>query len=500
MKTLSLQGLLMFRKKTSELFLEHYLIHFCLFVFPLEVLAVSCEDDECFVPSAANVQSLPDIVPAPLPFEGTIVGERTGMNQFLDVDTIRSLFLFTSKNKRCIEAIRTIGGEVQTLFDSRKEETFYGIVHAVYTLPDGEWIIYESRDNEASRLWKYNPDSRNLRCVFTFRNVYQRLVREWGYDYDPDSHTIYISEYGTSKDNPIDPNDPDGQRHLGYKAGATAIWQSEDMGETWSILHDFAEDGDIYYERFHIHAIHYDRYAHRLYVTTGDAVDSRGNSNKRLYWTDGDGTWQHRDFKYYWGTTNDAYSHPQMVSLFAAEDFIIAGGDDFNNGIYRINKTDTPEDMQLELVCRYDASVSGLITQYSERFVQLPDGLIVVYIGDGDGWAYPRQSRILATYDGWQWYQIFTGHIEMDAEHTLGNRETVMRWWNGHLYFTCMQRTDGVQCPVFYEMEVPVIPPITGIPDKVQTEGTSTNFTIDGRRATSEKKGIVIESRKKVIR
>ena len=188
-----------------------------------------------------------------------------------------------------------------------------------------------------------------------------------------------------------------------------------------------------------------------------------------------------------------------MVSLFAAEDFIIAGGDDFNNGIYRINKTDTPEDMQLELVCRYDASVSGLITQYSERFVQLPDGLIVVYIGDGDGWAYPRQSRILATYDGWQWYQVFTGPIEMDAEHALRNRETVMRWWNGYLYFTCMQRVDGVQCPVFYEMEVPVIPLITGIPDEVQTEGTSTNFTIDGRRATSEKKGIVIESRKKVI-
>ena len=131
----------MFRKKTSELFLEHYLIHFCHFVFPLEVLAVSCEDDEYFVPSAANVQSLSDIVPAPLPIECTIVGERTGMNQFLDVDTLRSLFLFSSPNKRCIEAISTIEGEVQTMFDSRKEETFQGTVHAVYVLPHSEWLL-----------------------------------------------------------------------------------------------------------------------------------------------------------------------------------------------------------------------------------------------------------------------------------------------------------------------------------------------------------------------
>ena len=468
--------------------------------FSLGTLAASCEDHDAFVPSASMVHCLPDILPAPLPMEGTIVAERTGMNQFLDVDTLRSLFLFSSSNKRCIEAISTIEGEVQTMFDSRKEETFQGTVHAVYVLPDSEWLIYETRDNEAHRLWKYNPESRNLRCVFTFRNVYQRLVGEWGYEYDPDSRILYISEYGTSKDNPIDPNDPDGQRHLGYKAGATTIWQSTDMGETWSMLHDFAEDGDIYYERFHIHALHYDRYAHRLYVTTGDAVDGKGNSNKRLYWTDGNGTWHHRDFKYYWGTTNDAYSHPQMVSLFAAEDFLVAGADHSNNGIYRINKTDNPEEMQMELVCRYDDSISGLITQYSERFMQLPDGLILVYIGDGDGWAYPRQSRILATYDGWQWYQVFTGPIEMDAEHALRNRETVMRWWNDHIYFTCMQRVDGVQCPVFYEMEVPTIPTITSILGEAQTEGKSNGFTIDGRRATPEEKGIVIEGRKKVIR
>ena len=109
---------------------------------------------------------------------------------------------------------------------------------------------------------------------------------------------MYISEYGSSKDNPVYPNDPEGRRHLGYKAGATAIWHSTDMGETWSVLHDFADDGDIYYERFHIHAVHYDRKLHRLYATTGDAVDSKGNSNKRLYWTDDFKNWKHRDWEY----------------------------------------------------------------------------------------------------------------------------------------------------------------------------------------------------------
>ena len=87
----------------------------------------------------------------------------------------------------------------------------------------------------------------------------------------------------------------------------------------------------------------------------------------------------------------------------------------------------------------------------------------------------------------------------MDAEHALRNRETVRRWWNDHSYFTCMKRVDGVECPVFYEMEVPTIPTITSILGEAQTESTSTGFTIDGRRATPEKKGIVIEGRKKVI-
>ena len=278
-------------------FFPQIIFCFCLFLFPLGVWAESFSDEDVSVPSATMVHSFPDIVPEPRMMEGTIVGERTDMNVFLDVDTLRSLLLFTGDNGRSIEAVSSISGEVRTMFDVCDRNSFYGYVPSAYVLPDGEWLIYESRDNEANRLWKYNPDSRNLRCVFTFRNPYQILAKEWSYEYAPDSRTIYISEYGSSKDNPVDPNDPEGRRHLGYKAGATAIWHSTDMGETWSILHDFADDGDIYYERFHIHAVHYDRKLHRLYATTGDAVDRKGTSDKRLYCTDDFTTLKHRDCK-----------------------------------------------------------------------------------------------------------------------------------------------------------------------------------------------------------
>lgn len=480
-------------------FFPQIIFCFCLFLFPLGVWAESFSDEDVSVPSATMVHSFPDIVPEPRILEGTIVGERSDMNVFLDVDTLRSLLLFTGDNGRSIEAVSSISGEVRTMFDVCDRNSFYGYVPAAYVLPDGEWLIYESRDNEANRLWKYNPDSRNLRCVFTFRNPYQILAKEWSYEYAPDSRTIYISEYGSSKDNPVDPNDPEGKRHLGYKAGATAIWHSTDMGETWSVLHDFADDGDIYYERFHIHAVHYDRKLHRLYATTGDAVDSKGNSNKRLYWTDDFKNWKHRDWKYYWGTTNDASSHAQMVSLVAADGFIIAGGDDFNNCIYRINKCDNPEDMELEPVLRYDASVTGLITQYTERFVQLPNGLILVYVDGGDGWAFPRQARILATYDGRQWYQIFTGPLEEDADHLL-RREQVMRWWRGHLFFSCSRMVEGEERAVFYEMEVPDIPIPSGLDVPSLLHAPAATFTLDGRKALPGQKGIVIEGADKVVR
>lgn len=59
------------------------------------------------------------------------------------------------------------------------------------SFPDDEWHIYESRDNEPNCLWKFNPDSRSLRCLFTYRNPYQSMLKEWGYEYS-DSRTIYI--------------------------------------------------------------------------------------------------------------------------------------------------------------------------------------------------------------------------------------------------------------------------------------------------------------------
>lgn len=486
------------------------LLPLALFFFslvPVEILGVSCQSDDDrpylrFVQHAA-----PCAVPEPLPAPGRIVAERADMDVFLGVDTLRSLLLFTGSGGRGVVAIRDMADEPTEMFNFGDWLSHYGFVHAVYPLPDGTWLIYEFLNNEPGRIWKFHPDGGGFRLVFTFRNAYQYIKKEWSFDYAPDTRTLYLAEYGNSPTNPIDPEDPEGRRHLGYKAGATRVWESRDMGETWGVLHDFSTDAGVYPERLHVHAVHYDAQCSRLYVTLGDAVDKHGNSNKRLCWTDNGVDWQHCDWQYYWGTSNNAWCHGQLVSLYAADGFIVAGGDDYNNCLYRIDKLDSPDGMELEMVCRYDASIAGSITQYAQRFVRLPGGLIACNLVGGDNGAFPRRARVLATRDGRTWYELFAGPLETSWADALRGEE-VMRCWRGHLYFSCSQMVGGTARSVFYQMEVPqesapADPPVPG-PSAAVPAACPTTFPdaygADGRHCAPGGSGVAIEGGRKVFR
>lgn len=423
---------------------------------------------------------------------------RTDMGNFLEFDSLGGQMLFTDSLAKEIVGINSMYDPPRKLVDMGTLVPDFGWVHSLKALPDRTWLLAEVRNQLPMRFWKVDSSTQEVRNVFTLRNQYQRLVPEWGYEYARDSHTIFISEYGSSSKDPVDPQYPDGTGPLSYKAGATKIWKSTDMGETWEELVDFRTFPDIYYARLHIHGIHYDQQRHRLYVTTGDHVMPGVGSDKRIFWTDDLKSWQWRDWSFYWGDTNDAYSHGQMVSLYAADDFILAGGDDYNNCIYRIPLTENPDDMCLEPVFYYNPNVTGLITNYTQRFLRLDNGLIVVLLTRGDGNAFPAQMRLVGTCDGYTWYVYFQGPIE-DATEYFDKRNTLV-YCNHRLYFSCQQKIGNSVFDVFYEMEEPKVGEGVRIPDpkagESPTEGM--DFTLSGRRVQPGQRGIIIHDSVKI--
>lgn len=458
--------------------------------FPF-VLSSCGSEDEGTVRASASLMT-------PQRYESGILGTRTDMGYFLEIDSLRGKMLFADSHKRCVVSIDGMNDAAVQMVDMRMFAPDFGKINSLKALPDATWLLTESRDSLPMRFWKVDPDAQEARHVFTMRNIYQTFRPEWGYEYARDLQTIFISEYGNSANNPIDPEDPEGKAPLGYKAGATKVWKSEDMGATWQELVDFRTFPDVYYERLHVHALHYDQQRHRLYASTGDHVKKGEGSDKKIFLTDDFKTWKWRDWKFYWGDTNDAFSHGQVVSFYVAENFIVAGGDDYNNCIYRINLSETPEDMQMEIVYRYNPDVYGIITQYAQRFLRLDNGMIVTLLTGGDGNGFPRQVRVAGTFDGYKWYELFKGQEESKTQY-FANMNT-LAYWNHRLYFSCQQIMDGTVRNVFYEMAEPGILPESGIaPVAIRQGQPGEVYDLLGHPARKINSGIVVSKGVKML-
>lgn len=464
------------------------------------ILSYFCLSYVCSLCHAAD-EELPRpkaSVPPVQPLREGMLGFRTDMGIFLEFDSLSGQMLFADGRAKGIVGLSSMYGAKHELVDMGALVPDFGLVRSLKALPDRTWLLSEERKDLPMRFWKVDPKSQTVRNVFTLRNQYQTWMPEWGYEYARDSHTIFISEYGNSAKDPVDPLNPDGTGPLSYKAGATKIWKSEDMGETWEELVDFRTFPDIYYERLHIHALHYDQQRHRLYVTTGDHVMPGQGSDKRIFWTDDLLAWQWRDWSFYWGSTNDAYSHGQMVSLYAADDFILAGGDDYNNCLYRIPLTENPEDMLLEPVFFCTPNQTGRITNYAQRFLRLDNGMIVVLLTRGDGNAFPTQARLVGTYDGYTWYEFFQGPVE-DATQYFGKRNT-LAYCNHRLYFSCQLKFENSVFDVFYEMEEPKIEHEVRVPAIVGgSSAEGHDFTLSGHRARPGQSGIIIRDGVRIL-
>lgn len=421
--------------------------------------------------------------------------ERNDLHYFMCIDSTRSVMLFmdglTKQKLLCLESMDSNAKEIVHL--PAVNSMFSGTAEYIRVLPDGNYLIYEEVKDECNRIWKFFPDDNRLLLTFIFRNKYQALKYNWGVEYDSDHGLLFISEYGNSLDNPVDPEDATGSKELGTKAGATKIWVSSDNGEHWIEYFDFTTIKDINPLTFHIHAIHYDVYDKVLYVTSGDGKENKGHSNKRLWWTKDGYEWHNRDWRFYWGRTNDANSHAQQVSLYADKDFIVAAGDDYNNCMYRIEKQSNPEYLKLEKVYFYDTDVEGLITQYATRIRKLSNGMIVTMLIGGDGNGFPRRTRMIGSYDGRAWFEIFSGNIETADDFCT--QSGIFEEWNGHLYFLLRQNIKGKYKPRFIELDIDSLDRIKYPMLKASAEtkkSQKTLYDLSGHALSKQNKGVNI--------
>lgn len=382
----------------------------------------------------------------------SIQAMRSDELSFLFTDTLRHRIMLKGvENSNHVYALNSMQDSPEKLFDVEELDARYdGWLEYACLLPDGNYLLYEGRVGQPRRIWKLWPDAKRLELVFNFRNRYQYLKYTWGLEFDNKTGNIYMSEYGISPDNPIDPEDSSATQHLGYKGGATKIFVSRDFGETWEEFYDFRTRDDILYERFHIHGIHFDQLRDRLYVTTGDHLSST-KSNKRIWWTSDGKKWDFRDYQYFWGDTNDAYSHGQMVSFYVGTDFIVAGGDDYQNCLYRIPLSPDGVPQDLQRVYYYDKSLQGKISQYTSRFRRLPNGLIVTMLCDGDN--FPRRTRLMGTYDGLTWFELFSTTIAQQND----NLRNVGLWdiWEDDVIMGVEQVVNGACQQQLIQLHIP---------------------------------------------
>lgn len=265
-------------------------------------------------------------------------------------------------------------------------------------------------------LWILDRSNGIITKTHTFSNKYITPIDYWGFEIN--DNVIFYSEYGGS------PSDSG----IGSKGDATRLWKSQDYGLTWSLLYDFKNIPNVYTTELHIHSVHYDVSWDRIWVATGDGYNGT-LSAKRLNWSDdGGATWESLNLALYWGLSNNALSNAQCLSMFSTKDFLLAGGDDYQNCMYRVAKNDKNAIPKLERVYYY-ANYTDRITQFTGKFITLKNGLIIVPLLNGDN--TPRRCRLIGTYDGIKWHELWS-----DVEQSIGNYHNDMGCSevNGHLY------------------------------------------------------------------
>ena len=295
----------------------------------------------------------------------------------------------------------------------------------IYCTNDNELLLLEDTYRDDANLlndrlggiWKTNNNKTNATKVHTLLNRYQSFQPSWCIEI-VDS-TIYYSEYGNS----YDTQSYDPSWNKGTKGDAVRVWKSINHGNSFTLfvnLNDltglYPNDGNL-----HIHAIHWDSYWNRLWLTSGDWGAS-AKSNKKLIWTDDQVSWKGIELSNYFnggfqGSALSPYENLQGLSMFSTNDFLLIGSDNWHNAIFRVNKR-KKDDISLDVAFETSPIVNDVV-YFTGRMKKLDNLPIFIQLGRGDAMTQEgidnQHPRIIATYNGFNFKEVWSDTSVLSA-------------------------------------------------------------------------------------
>lgn len=145
------------------------------------------------------------------------------------------------------------------------------------------------------------------------------------------------------------------------------VYISLDAGNTWTLKYDsVALHGQVAADGSHVHAVEYDPWSDRFYVSEGH---SNTGDIGGLYASDDDGdTWFRAE-----GMKKD----PAPVTVTATNDGLVCGSDSTDNGLFGVLRAPIPEE-EMKLVAEWKTGALGLNGFARHAFREPETGLVYV--------------------------------------------------------------------------------------------------------------------------
>ena len=302
----------------------------------------------------------------------------------------------------------------KTLYDLGALDSSFTTMRCAWFLNNGNVLVFESCNSSTGHiggLWLIDNADNTFRKVLTFGSADVMFLHRGNIAIHGDE--IWYGEYGTW--------------------GNAKLYLSTNNGESFSLVKDFAVADNVVPNGTHIHGIIKDVFWNRIWVATGDYANEDGQNSKRIWWSDNGGlTWSFKNLTYIFGDSLSPYDCVQFLTGYADKDFIIWGGDDYNNCIYRSIRND--KDVIPDRVFYYAPNETNKVTQYTGEMQKLSNGLIVVPVLNGDSGNFPQQTRLMGTFDGITWYELYAEGLQTEGRLPVAN-DGVLVERDGYLYY-----------------------------------------------------------------
>lgn len=283
-------------------------------------------------------------------------------------------------DKTLVSALRT------TLRTSTNDGASWSDIHvfddavtAVREFSNGELVV--ATDSSRGKLyvssgWASNPSTATWTLKVTSSAAGNYFANSWSMD---SYGTIGLAaEYGNK----------DGVANARY------VYLTRDSGATWSTIYDLGND-----EGRHLHGVAYDQYWDRIWISTGDDVNTvEYSDNWGRSWVVA-----HQD--------NDVAGDYQSVGIIPMPSAVLFSSDGSPNGINRIPRKSSRTDLTFEAAYSIDsASTLTALGQGCFRHDGATDAPALFGIQPTNGVA--GYSRLIASVDGESFYEVWRDTLQ----------------------------------------------------------------------------------------